>query len=212
VAYTLIIGQKNYSSWSMRAWLLLKTVGADFEEVSIPLYRPDSIATVRTLGGQTGLVPVLIDDGFQVWDTLAIFEYVHEAYPAVWPRDRRDRARARSIGGEIHSGFGALRAAMPVNIRTRRKMTDYSADVAADIARARELWSTLGANGWLFGEFGGADILFAPVATRFRTYGVELEGAARDYMQRLLAQPSVAEWTALAEAEHDTIPRFESGL
>jgi glutathione S-transferase len=212
MAYTLVIGQKNYSSWSMRAWLLLRTVGAPFEEVTVPLYRPDSHATVRGHGGETGLVPVLVDDGFPIWDTLAIFEHVHEAYPSVWPTDRRDRARARSLSGELHSGFGALRAAMPLNIRARQNLAGYSTEVAADIARTQEVWTRYGASGWLFGEFGGADIMFAPVATRFRSYGVQLEGPANRYCERLLQHPLVVEWSALAEAETDLIPIFEVGV
>jgi glutathione S-transferase len=209
MAYTLVIGQKNYSSWSMRAWLLLHMVGVEFDEVTIPLYLADSHAAVRARGGETGMVPVLIDDGFPVWDTLAIFETVYEAFPKVWPGDARDRARARSFSGEVHSAFGALRSAMPLNIRARTTMAKLSAEVAADIARTKDIWTTHCANTWLFGEFGGADIMFAPVATRFRTYGVELDGPAREYMDRLLQHPLVVEWTTLAEAETTVIPRFE---
>src|SRR5690242_2367534 len=118
---TLVLGQKNYSSWSMRAWLLLKTLGVPFDEVTVPLYSPEARDSVRALGGQPGLVPVLIDRGVAIWDTLAIFEHLYESHPAVWPVDRFDRARARSLSGEIHSSFSALRAAMPVNTRARNR-------------------------------------------------------------------------------------------
>ena len=211
MSYTLVIGQKNYSSWSLRAWLLLRSIGASFEEISVPLYLSGSRATVRGHGGETGLVPVLIDDGFPVWDTLAIFETVHEKFPVVWPSDARDRARARSYCGEVHSAFGALRSAMPVNIRVRRKLAGISAEVADDIERARTIWSRAKTDAWLFGEFSGADVMFSPVATRFRSYGVELDGPARDYQERLLAHPLMREWTRLAEAETDLIPIFELG-
>jgi len=120
--YTLILGQKNYSSWSMRAWLLLKLLQVPFEEVTVPLYRPQSRHDVRALGGETGLVPVLKDGDLAVWDTLAIFEHLHETYPAVWPANKRDRMLARSVCGEVHSGFNALRAAMPVNTRARGRV------------------------------------------------------------------------------------------
>lgn len=212
MTYSLIIGQKNYSSWSMRAWLLLKALSIPFEEITVPLYRPDSREAVRALGGQTGLVPVLIDDGTPIWDTLAIFEHVHERAPAVWPAAKADRARARSISGEIHSSFAALRSAMPVNTRARHRKAMQSAEVHADIARVLEIWTAHeGGSPWLCGAFGGADIMFAPVATRFQTYDVPVEGRARAYMDRLLAHPLVAEWLRLGAEEIDVIPALEVG-
>jgi glutathione S-transferase len=209
---TLVIGQKNYSSWSMRAWLLLKTLGVPFTEVTIPLYRTDSRQSVRALGGQTGLVPVLIDRGTPIWDTLAIFEHLYESYPAVWPADRFDRARARSLAGEIHSSFNALRAAMPVNTRARGRRAKRTADVTADIERVVHIWEGYcGGTPWLFGAFGGADIMFAPIATRFQTYGVQLGGMAQGYMDRLLDHPLVAEWLRLGQQETDVIELLEVG-
>jgi glutathione S-transferase len=211
--YTLVLGQKNYSSWSMRAWLLLKMLGVPFDEVTIPLYRPQSRDSVRALGGQTGLVPVLIDHGTAIWDTLAIFEHLYEIYPAVWPADRYDRARARSLGGEIHSAFNALRAAMPVNTRARGRHANRTAEVAEDIGRVVQIWSSYrGGSPWLFGSFSGADIMFAPIATRFQTYGVHLEGPAEAYMNRLLEHPLVAEWLRLGREEVDVIPSLEFGV
>jgi len=212
VAYTLILGQKNYSSWSMRAWLLLKALELPFDEVTIPLYRPDSRHAVRELGGQTGLVPVLVDGGTPIWDTLAIFEHLYELHPAVWPANRLDRARARSICGEVHSGLHALRSAMPVNTRARRRSAIRTAEVDADIDRVLEIWLAQSAGSpWLFGAFSAADIMCAPIATRFQTYDVRVEGPARHYMERLLAHPLVVEWLRLGQEEADYIPALEIG-
>lgn len=210
--FTLILGQKNYSSWSMRAWLLLKMLGAPFCEVTIPLYCPGSREAVRAAGGQTGLVPVLIDRGTPIWDTLAIFEHLYESYPAVWPIDRFDRARARSLSGEIHSSFNALRAAMPVNTRARGRHAKLATGVTADIERVAQIWDGhQGGTPWLFGDFSGADIMFAPIATRFQTYGVQLQGRAKTYMHRLLNHPLVGEWLRLGEQEVDVIEVLEVG-
>jgi glutathione S-transferase len=210
--YTLVLGQKNYSSWSMRAWLLLKLLGVPFREVTISLYRPDARETVRQLGGQTGLVPVLIDGGVPIWDSMAIFEHLYDIHPAVWPADRYDRARARSLSGEVHSAFNALRAAMPVNTRARERRAIRTKEVTADIERVVHIWSACaGSSAWLFGSFCGADIMFAPIATRFQTYDVRLEGPAKGYMDRLLGHPLVAEWLRLGREETDVIPSLEVG-
>ena len=212
MTYTLILGPKNYSSWSMRAWLLLKALDVPFDEVIVPLYRSDSREAVRTLGGQTGLVPVLLDNGTAIWDTLAIFEHLYEDYSAVWPVDRLDRARARSISGEIHSAFHALRSAMPVNTRARNRTVRRTAEVTADIERVLEIWNAYGGGSpWLFGTFSGIDIMFAPIATRFQTYGVRLEGPVKDYMERLLQCPLVAEWLRRGQEERDVISVLEIG-
>lgn len=210
--YTLIIGPKNYSSWSMRAWLLLKLLAVPFEEVTAPLYRHDSRAAVRTLGGQTGLVPVLVDDGMAVWDTLAIFEYLYERHPGVWPAGKSDRARARSLSGEVHSGFHALRSAMPVNTRARGRVANRTPEVDADIQRVVEIWNAPhDGSPWLFGAFCGGDVMFAPIATRFQTYGVRLDGRAESYMDQLLGHPLVAEWLRLGQDESDVISTLEVG-
>jgi glutathione S-transferase len=210
MSYTLVIGEKNYSSWSMRAWLVMKHLGLAFREVSVHLYRDGSRQAVRDLGGQTGLVPVLKDGDVVIWETLAIFEHLFESHPAVWPRARRDRARARSLAGEVHSGLNALRAAMPVNTRARGRVAHRTPAVDAEIARVVAVWENTGPGGpWLFDRFGGADIMFAPVATRFQTYGVELTGRARTYQNQLLAHPLVAEWLALGRAETNVIPALE---
>ncbi len=210
--YTLIIGDRNYSSWSMRAWLLMRFVDAAFEEVVVPLYRAGSRAAVRALGGETGLVPVLVDDGTPIWDTLAITETLYERFPAIWPADPGRRARARALAGEVHSSLDALRAAMPVNTRGRNRQALVDAAVRADIARVEAVWATAGrcAEGpWLLGAFGAVDIFFAPVAARFRTYGVTPAAPALAYHERLLSHPLVVEWCALGAAEAGTIAMFE---
>ena len=204
----LVIGNKNYSSWSMRAWMLLRFAELPFTEISIDLYRPDSRAPVLALGGETGLVPVLIADGQAIWDTLAITEFVYELCPRIWPADRLVRARARAYVGEVHSGLNAVRQAMPCNTRARDRVADRTPQVESEIARVVDIWSR--ADGaWLFGEFCAADIMFAPVAARFRTYGVEIGGRAGEYWQRLLRHPLAAEWFALGEAEPMVIEQFE---
>jgi len=212
VSYTLIIGNKNYSSWSMRAWLLMRLAGVAFDEVVIPLYRDGSQTAVKDLGGETGLVPVLISDAGPIWDTLAITETLHETCSGIWPADPARRARARSYAGEVHSGFNALRDAMPVNTRGRNRQPEINAPVKADIDRVCDIWATAGqyAEGpWLFGEFGAADIMFAPVASRFQTYGIVPTEEAKPYYDALLSHLYIKEWFALGESETDTIPMFE---
>lgn len=213
MTYTLVLGQKNYSSWSMRAWLLMRWLGLDFEVVTVPLYTDDSRAAVQALGGETGLVPVLAAGDLVIWDTLAIFEHLHETHGGVWPAEPALRARARSLAGEVHSSLNALRAAMPVNTRARGRRALLNAEAQADVARVAEIWTRYpGRHGpWLLGEFGGADIMFAPVATRFQTYGVELGGTPAAYQAQLLSHPLVAEWLALGAAETMVIPVLEVG-
>lgn len=208
--YILVLGQKNYSSWSMRAWLLLRFLQVPFEEVAIGLYTETSRAEVKALGGETGLVPVLKHGDLAIWDTLAIFEHLHEVYGRVWPPSPVDRARARSLCAEVHSGLNALRDAMPVNTRARNRTVQRTAAIEADITRVAEVWSRL-AGEWLFGDFGGVDIMFAPIATRFQTYGVELPNDARLYQEALLGHELVREWLALGAAETDGIPLLEVG-
>lgn len=209
--YTLVIGNRNYSSWSLRAWLLMKLSGADFDLAQATIYRPDSRDRIRELGGETGLVPLLIADGQPTWDTLAIAETLAEHHPKIWPGDPRDRARARSYCGEVHGGLNAIRAAMPTNVRGRRRAWVATPETAAEIARVTEIWSRAGCGEgpWLFGEFCGADALFAPVACRFRTYDVTLEGAAGRYQDALLAHPLVEDWSAASAREPETIAQFE---
>jgi glutathione S-transferase len=196
----------------MRAWLLMRLAGVAFDETVVSLYETGSRAAVQNLGGETGLVPVLIADENPVWDTLAITETLHEAKPHIWPSDPARRSRARSYAGEVHSSLNALRDAMPVNTRGRNRQPVIDDAVRADIARVCTIWATAGryAEGpWLFGRFCAADIMFAPVAARFQTYAIQPAPEASRYYQALLSHPWVAEWFALGEAEAGTIPMFE---
>ncbi len=204
---TLVIANKNYSSWSMRPWVLLRQLGIDFEEVQLKF---DSEAWKAGIArwSPSGLVPVLWLDGEPIWDSLAIVETVAERWPekTVWPRDLRARMVARSICAEMHSGFRALRGAMPMNIRSEHRGQGLSPDVSRDIDRIVANWTIsrerFGQGGeMLFGGFTAADAFYAPVVTRLATYGVGLPSVARRYADAVLALPSVQEWSASARAE-----------
>jgi len=211
----LVIGNKNYSSWSMRPWVLMSELGLRFEEVKLRFDFDEGSdfrkAVARVSPART--VPVLVDDGFSVWDTLAITEYLHEKYPAhgVWPVDPHDRARARSLCAEMHSGFGALRSHCPMNIEATlpevgRKVWAEQAGVRDDVARLEAMWAdALAASGgpMLFGAFGAADAFYAPVGMRLRTYALPVSAATRAYVERVVALPGVARWIADALAEQD---------
>ncbi len=216
---TLVIANKNYSSWSMRAWLALRSAGIPFRERQLKFDSRDWAEHIGT-HSPSGLVPVLWEGepatGFATWDTLAIIERAHELFPAhgVWPADARARARARSICAEMHGGFRALRGAMPMNIRGRYPGKGMNPDVAQDIARIATLWAQtrrqFGQGGtYLFGAFSAADAYYAPVATRFVTYGVTLAGAAHDYHSALLDAPAVSQWGAAAAAETEFVAADE---
>src|SRR5450432_3081817 len=208
MALTLVIGNKNYSSWSMRPWVALKAANIAFEEVLIPLYTGD--ADKQRLLGFTpaGKVPVLIDGDVTVWDSLAILEYAAERFPEsrLWPGDPACRSHARSISAEMHSGFAALRNECGMNLHRPVGAIDLSADARADIARVQQIWidcrTRYGRLGpFLFGSFGGADAMFAPVVHRFRTYAIEVKPEVRDYMAAMMTFPAFAEWTKAGLAE-----------
>ena len=217
----LIIGNKNYSSWSMRAWVLMTQLRMRFEEVYVRLdLAPDS-AFRREVARHSpaGRVPVLVDEGFAVWDTLAIAEYLHDKFPqaGVWPRDSKARARARSIVAEMHSGFGALRSHCPMNIEASlpevgaRILAEQPA-VGADLTRIDAMWcDALTASGgpFQFGDFCAADAFYAPVAMRIRSYRLPMSPQAAAYVERLATAPAVARWIADALAEADFIPEDE---
>lgn len=212
----LVIGNKNYSSWSMRPWVLMKQAGIPFEEVKLRFdaFTPDS-AFKQRLAGLTpaGRVPVLVDDGFAVWDTLAIAEYLAErfAQKKLWPADPKARARARSVCAEMHSGFGALRSHFPMNIEARlhavgARVLAEQPGVRADLDRIVAMWSELlreHGGPLLFGEFSIADAYFAPVVMRLTTYAPPLPEAITAYMARVQALPGVTAWVQDALAEHD---------
>ena len=210
--YTLHVGEKRYSSWSARPWLLLRGLGIPFTERLVSL-QPDPTKAERFSRLPGGRVPVLEDGAVLVWDSLAIFEYIAERHPGVWPEDPVARAFARSACAEMHGGFQALRGQMSMDLAARRPQRRRSDAVKADIARIEALWTEarrrFGQGGpYLFGAFGAADAYFAPVAFRFQTYGVEPEGEAGEVLRTLLAHPAVKEWEAagLKEpllADHD---------
>ncbi len=212
---TLYVGNKNYSSWSLRAWLLLRQLGVDFEEKKIELFADGFDRQVARVS-PAGLVPVLVDDGFAVWDTLAIAEWVAERCPdkRVWPADAKARARARSICAEMHAGFSELRHRLPMNLEARLPGVERSPAVQRDIDRITSMWSGLRAEhaadgSFLFGAFGAADAFYAPVVTRFLTYAVDVPRACAEYMQTVLALPAMREWTEAALGEKRFIPEEE---
>lgn len=210
----IVVGSKNYSSWSMRGWLALELTGAPYEEIVIPLDRPDTAARIGAHSA-AGRVPILLDGDLVVWDSLAICEYLAERFPAagLWPADARARAVARSASAEMHSGFQALRTAMPMNLRLRRPVAVPAPDVAADLARIRELWRDLLSRPrdgeFLFGRFGIADAMFAPVVGRCRSYGVALDGPEAAYADAVWRHPAVVKWVEAAQAEEQAIPKYD---
>jgi glutathione S-transferase len=217
MALTLVIGNKNYSSWSMRPWLALRANNIAFDEVFIPLYTGDADKQ-RILGyTHSGKVPALIDGDVTIWDSLSIIEYLAEKFPEarLWPGDRARRAHARSISAEMHSGFMALRNECGMNLHRPVGAVALSTDARANVARIQQIWiecrERYGKSGpFLFGAFGGADAMFAPVVHRFRTYAIEVIPKARDYMDTMMSLPAFQEWTEAGLAETIVIDRFET--
>lgn len=208
----LVIGNKNYSSWSLRPWIAMKVLGVPFQELRIPLYRPGASEEIRRYS-PTGKVPCLVDGTVRIWDSLAILEYLAERHP-LWPEDADARAVARSASAEMHSGFAALRENMSMNVRRRYPGRGRTPESLADVARIVALWSDcrerFGLDGeFLFGAFCAADAMYAPVVLRFRTYEVELPPACRAYADAMLALPAMREWIAAAERETESIEKFD---
>jgi glutathione S-transferase len=213
--YILVIGNKNYSSWSLRPWLAMRQAGLPFREVRIPLYTPESKAQIRSYS-PSGKVPCLVDGALAVWDSLAICEYLAErhAQAKLWPADPYARAVARSISAEMHSGFQNLRSNMSMNCRKRFPGMGRTVEVAGEIERVQRSWGQArekhGAGGpFLFGAFTIADAMYAPVVLRFRTYAVQLNPVCREYADAILALPAMQQWLADAEAETEVIAAFE---
>ena len=212
----LIIGNKNYSSWSLRGWLALKAFNIPFEEIKLAL---STEAFYKELAQYTpiGKVPVLVDGDLSVWDSLAICEYINETYldGKGWPADKSQRARARSIVADMHSGFFGIRNEMPMNCRAKRHV-ELSDQAKQEIANLDRIWSEQRHNNaqngpYLFGEFSLADAFFAPVIFRFMTYGVELSETARDYHHTMLAHPAMKAWLEDALTETDIVEADEAG-
>jgi glutathione S-transferase len=213
-ALTLVVGNKNYSSWSLRPWLAMRQAGIAFEEVVIPLYRPESKAALLA-HSPAGKVPALMHGDRVVWDSLAIMEYLAETFPAaaLWPEDAAARALARCISAEMHAGFAALRAGMPMNLRDQPPRPERSDAVTADIERVTAIWRDCRARSddrgpFLFGAFSAADAMYAPVATRFRTYDVALDPTCQAWADAVLALPAFLEWQAAAQQEPWVITRY----
>jgi glutathione S-transferase len=213
----LVIGNKNYSSWSMRPWLALRASDIAFDEVFIPLYTGEADKQRILDFSPAGKVPVLIDGDITIWDSLAIIEYAAERFPEaqLWPADRARRAHARSISAEMHSGFMALRSACGMNLHRPVGAIALSTDARADVARVQRIWiecrAAYGKSGpFLFGAFGGADAMFAPVVHRFRTYAISVAPEVRAYMDAMMSLPAFREWTKAALAETLIIEKFET--
>jgi len=215
LALTLVIGNKNYSSWSFRPWIAMKVCGIAFDEVVISLNADDFKSRVSKISG-TGKVPALDDSGVHVWESLAILEYLAEKFPAakLWPADPVARAHARTVSSEMHAGFVPLRRACPMNMWRPVKRRELNDEVLANVRRIEAIWgecrTRYGAGGpFLFGAFGAADAMYAPVVARFHTYGVEVGAAARAYMAAVMALPAWAEWAAAARKEPWVLPEDE---
>src|SRR5947208_7614333 len=212
----LVIGNKNYSSWSMRPWLALRANNIIFDEIFIPLYTGEEDKKRILAFTGSGKVPILVDGDVTIWDSLAIIEYLAERFPnaSLWPEDRARRAHARSISAEMHSGFPALRKECGMNLHRPIRAITLSADARADVARVQEIWmecrERYGKLGpFLFGSFGAADAMFAPVVHRFRTYAIPAEPKEQVYMETMMALPAFREWTRAGLAETLIVEKFE---
>ena len=213
---TIYLGNKNYSSWSLRPWLVLKRTTVAFDEVVIPLYQSGSRETVLKYS-PSGRVPALRHGDLTVWESLAICEYLAETFPnfALWPSDPAARARARAVSAEMQSSFRALREHMPMNVRSSFPGRGVTPEVQADINRIMSIWRDCrtrygdGNGEFLFGPFTIADAMFAPVVTRFRTYKIDLEREAEAYCDTIMALPAMQEWIAAAKNEPMIVEAFE---
>ncbi|MCW9002634.1 MAG: glutathione S-transferase family protein [Rhodospirillales bacterium] len=208
----LIIGNKNYSSWSLRPWLALRVAGVDFDEKLVPLFEADWAERKAEL--PSGTVPVLEHDGNAIWETMAILEYAAETWPEanLWPSEKRDRALARAVSNEMHAGFTGVRSRMPMNIRGHYPGRGRDANVEKEIARIDSIWSGCLENSggpFLFGAFTNADAMFAPVVSRFTTYAVGLTPVCQAYMDAIQALPAMMEWSAAGRVEPWTIAEDE---
>lgn len=215
---TLVIGNRNYSSWSLRPWLALRHAGVAFAEKRLALYTDETNAWLAK-HAPAGKVPLLINGGATIWESLAICEYVAEGWPTarMWPESPAVRAIARSVATEMHGGFQALRSELPMNVRARRDGIALSERAEKDVQRVTALWKRCrrdyGAGGpWLFGHYTVADAMYAPVVLRFHTYGIPLAERASAYADTVLSDPHLTEWMAAAAAEPERIENFEIGV
>lgn len=212
---TLVIGNKNYSSWSLRPWLALKQFKVEFDEIRIPLYTPETASKLEQYS-PSKKVPVLLHNNQNIWDSLAICEYLAEEFPELhcWPEDKINRALARSISAEMHSGFLNLRQNMPMNCRAKLPGKGLTPEVQKDIDRITSIWQEFRSKfanegDMLFGKFTIADAMFAPVVLRFITYDVQLDSISRNYAQTILKLPAIQEWIEAAKQETEVLPQYE---
>jgi glutathione S-transferase len=215
MALTLVIGNKNYSSWSMRPWLALKVAGIAFQEIVIPLYEPGSRERMLAWS-PTGKVPALADGERRIWESLAIIEYLAEKFPeaGLWPADPGARAHARAVAAEMHGGFSALRRQYPMNMRRQPKRRELSPEAQAEVRRIEALWTDCrirfgGGERFLFGSFCAADAMYAPVVARMYSYSMPVGSAAERYKQAIMALPAWQEWRAAALVEPWVMPQNE---
>ncbi|MBQ4836455.1 glutathione S-transferase family protein [Pseudoalteromonas luteoviolacea] len=212
----LFIGNKNYSTWSLRAWLLLEKFDVDYEEVKLGLETAQFYNTLKNIS-PTLKVPTLVDGNVTVWESLAILEYINETYLSgqALPENREQRARARALCAEMHSGFSALKNAMPMNIRAKRHV-EVDAKVSKDIQRIEDIFTEQTQydyqGGWLFGHWTIVDAMYAPVCMRFYTYGVTLNETASRYVEHVLACPVLSKWREQALLEHEVVECDEAGI
>ncbi len=213
----LALGNKLYSSWSLRAYILLKAFDIPFDETVIAMYKDNTRERMLSFG-PTGKVPVLRDGDLHIWESLAIMEYVAEAFPdkAIWPKDKAARAHARAAASEMHAGFMGIRGACPMNLTAQFQPKDRGEDVLADVARLGVLWgearSRFGQDGpFLYGEFGATDAMFAPVVTRLDTYQIEVSKEMQAYMDAVLNHPAFLSWKEEAFGEPWFLPHYEEG-
>jgi len=213
---TLVIGNRNYSSWSLRAWVFLKQLGMPFDEIQVRLYVEGASREQLLQHSPSGRVPVLKHGELVVWDSLAICEYAAELTGRGWPKDAAARAVARSVSAEMHSGFQVLRSEWPMNARARHRRTALTPSLEGDVDRIDELWNDCRrrfghAGPWLFGEFSVADAMYAPVVLRFNTYDAQLSDTGRWYVANWLENPALQEWIKGAQEEPWTIEEAEVG-
>jgi glutathione S-transferase len=212
----LVIGNKNYSSWSLRAWIILKKLGLQFEEAVVALDVPGFKERLLKYSA-AAKVPVLIENSMTIWDSLAILEYLAEANPKLWPQDKKLRAHARSVSHEMHSSFSALRNEMPMNCRGKNRQVKASSACLDDIARIQQIWAECREayseyGPWLFGEYSIADAMYLPVASRFETYGIRSDSVAAEYQRVSLADSDYQQWLNAAKAETEVIEAAELGI
>jgi glutathione S-transferase len=212
---TLVIGNKNYSSWSLRPWLALKQFGVQFHEICIPLYTAETASKMQQYS-PSGKVPVLLHNNQAIWDSLAICEYLAEEFPHLhwWPEDKINRALARSVSAEMHSGFQNLRQNMPMNCRAKLPGKGLTQEVQKDIDRITTIWQEFrqkfATDGdMLFGKFTIADAMFVPVVLRFVTYNVQLDSISRKYVETILELPAIQEWREAAKNETEVLSQYE---